>query len=104
MVEDHLCKNTFLTHFGLIFGPKTAHFQGILGFSMGQNASPPAQSAQKTIVCAYKMVEDHLWKNAFLTHFGLIFGPKTAHFQGILGFSMGQNASPPAQSALKTIV
>ena len=30
------------------------------------------------------MVQDHFWKNAFLTHFCPIFGPKTAHFQGIL--------------------
>ena len=40
----------------------------------------------------------------FLTHFGLIFGPKTAHFQGILGFSMAQNASPRTQNRLKTLV
>ena len=40
MVQDHFCKNAFLTHFGPIFGPKTAHFQGILGFSMAQNAPP----------------------------------------------------------------
>ena len=38
------------------------------------------------------MVQDHFWKNAFWTHFSPIFGPKTAHFQGILGFSMAQNA------------
>ena len=31
------------------------------------------------------MVQDHFWKNAFLTHFWPIVGPKTAHFQGILG-------------------
>ena len=40
------------------------------------------------------MVRDHFWKNVFLTHFGLIFCPKTAYFQGILGFSMRQNAPP----------
>ena len=26
------------------------------------------------------MVQDHFWKNAFLTHFSPISGPKTAHF------------------------
>ena len=47
------------------------------------------------------MVQDHFWKNAFLTHFCPIVGPKTAHFQGILGFSMAQNAPPRAQNGLK---
>ena len=42
------------------------------------------------------MVQHHWWKNVFLTHFSPIFGPKTAHIQGILGFSMRQNASPQA--------
>ena len=50
------------------------------------------------------MVQDHFWKNVFLTHFRPILGPKTAHFQGILGFSMAQNAPPPAQNGLKTLV
>ena len=36
----------------------------------------------------------------FLTH----FWSQTAHFQGILGFSMGQNASPRAQIGLQTLV
>ena len=36
-----------------------------------------------------------------MTHCGPIFGSKTALFQGILGFSMGQNASPRAQSKVK---
>ena len=35
------------------------------------------------------MVQDHFWKNAFLTHFSPIFGPKTAPFEGILGFFHG---------------
>ena len=50
------------------------------------------------------MVQDHFWKNAFLTHFRPIFGLETAHFQGILGFSMAQNAPPRAQNRLKTRV
>ena len=40
------------------------------------------------------MVEDHFWKHVVLTHFGTIFGPKSTHFQSILGFHMGQNVSP----------
>ena len=50
------------------------------------------------------MVEDEFRKTAFLTQFGSTFGPKTAHFQGILGFFMGQNASIGAQSGLSTLV
>ena len=30
--------------------------------------------------------QDHFWKNVFLTNFSPIFAPKTAPFQGILGF------------------
>ena len=104
MVPDHFWKNAFLTHFCPIFGPKTAHFQGILGFSMAQNASPGAQNGLKTLVWASQMVQGHFWKNAFLTHFCPSFCPQTAHFQGILGFSMAQNAPPRAQNVLKTLV
>ena len=50
------------------------------------------------------MVHGHFWKNAFLTHFCPIVGPKMAHFQGISGFSMAQNAPPQAQNVLKTLV
>ena len=37
------------------------------------------------------MVQDHFRKNAFLPHFRPTFCPKMAHFQGISGFSKGQN-------------
>ena len=47
------------------------------------------------------MVQHHFWKIAFLAHFGPIFGLETAHFQGILGFSMAQKASPRLKTALK---
>ena len=46
-------------HFGPIFGPKTAHFQGILGFSEGQNGPPRAQNVPKTFVLAFHVVQDH---------------------------------------------
>ena len=49
------------------------------------------------------MVYHHFWKNVFLTHFSPIFGLETAHFQGILGFSMAQNAPPRAQNGLKNL-
>ena len=49
-------KNVFFqqrswTNWGAL-GPKTAHFQGILGFSVAQNTSPWAQNGLKTVVCA----------------------------------------------------
>ena len=50
------------------------------------------------------MVQDHFLENRFLTHFRPNFGPETAHFQGILGFSMGQNTSQRAKKGLKTLV
>ena len=50
------------------------------------------------------MVQDHFWKNLVLTYFGPIFGLKTAHCQGILGFSMAHNVPPRAQNGLKTLV
>ena len=57
--KDEVWKNAFLTHFLPIFGPKTAHFQGILGFSEDQNGPPQAQNSPKTLVLASHMVEDH---------------------------------------------
>ena len=50
------------------------------------------------------MVQDHFWKNTFLTHFQPMFGLETPHFQGIVGFSMAQNVPPRAQNGLQTLV
>ena len=58
----------------------------------------------KTLVHAPPMVHDHFWTNTFLTPLSPIFAPKTAPFQGILRFSMGQNPSQWAQNGLKTLV
>ena len=68
---------------------------------MAQNTSPRAQNGLKTLVRASQMVQDHFCKSAFLTHFGPIFGPKTAHFQGILGFSMAQKRITTASKQAK---
>ena len=61
-----------------------------------------AENGLSSLVCAPQMVHGVFWKNTFLTHFSPIwdpfFGPKTAHFQGILGFSKGQITSPHAQN------
>ena len=49
-------KMRFLTLFSPIFGPKTGPFQGILRFSICQNASTPGQNGLKTLVWASQMV------------------------------------------------
>ena len=46
------------------------------------------------------MVQDHIWKNTFLTNFSPIFAPKTAPFQGMLVFPWPLNASPWAPIGL----
>ena len=91
MVQDPFWKNAFWTHFGPIFGPKTAHFQGILEFSMGQNASPRALNGPKKTCLSIpngsrslleKQVFDpfltHFWSqdSPFSRHFGILHGPK----------------------------
>ena len=84
MVQHQFWKNAVLTHVGPISGPKASHFQGILGFSMAQNASPQAQNGLKTIVSASQMVQHHFWKHKkfsrFLTHFWSENGPFSKHF------------------------
>ena len=71
---------------------------------MPQNGLKMAQNGLISPVGAPQMVLDDFWGNAFFTHFGPIFGPKTAHFQGILGFSKDQNGPPQAQNGPKTTV
>ena len=93
MVQVHFCKNAFWTHFRPMFGPTTAHFQGILGFSMGQNASARAQNGLKTTCLSIpnglgslveKAVFDpfltHFWSQhcPFPRHFGIFHRPKRA--------------------------
>ena len=59
MVQHHFRKNACLTHFAPIFCSKTAHFKGILGFSMGENALV-AHKGLKTRALASQVVQDHL--------------------------------------------
>ena len=112
MVHGHFWKSAFLTHFCPIFGPKTAHFQGILGFSMAQNASPRAQNGLKTLVWASQIMQGHFWKNTFLTHFGPILsqnGPFSRHFgifhgpkRATMGSKRAKNACLSKPSGLGT--
>ena len=91
MHQDHLWKNAFWTHFRLIFGPKTGHFQGILRCSMGQNASPRAEKwakntflsiangpASLSVTMIFDPFFTHFWfQNVpFSRHFGIFHGPK----------------------------
>ena len=59
-----------------------------------------AQNGLISLDCAPQMIHDPFWRNTFLTGFRPIFGPETAHFQGILGFLEGQQASPQLHSVL----
>ena len=45
--------------------PKMAHFQGILGFSVGQTRPPWAPNGLKTLVWAYQVVLTQIWKRPF---------------------------------------
>ena len=78
-------------------GPLSRFF----GLVRGQNAPKWAQNG---LICEPQMVYDEVWKNAFLTHFSPVFGPKTTHLQGILGFSEDQNGPPQAQNGPETLV
>ena len=70
IIQKYLWENTFLIHFSLFFGPKTTHFQGILSLYSGQNGLQWAQKEELiSLVYALQMVQDHFWKNTFLTHF-----------------------------------
>ena len=51
------------------FCPIVAHFQGILGFSMGHNAGSWAQNRLKTLFRASQMAHDHFQKIAFFNQF-----------------------------------
>ena len=48
--------------------PELENFEGICGFSRGQNASPRARNGLKTLVWASGMVDHYFSKHAFLTH------------------------------------
>ena len=87
----------FLTHFRLIFGPKTAHFQGILGFFEDQNVPPQALHGPKTLVLASHMVQDHFCEKSLfgpywtlLTHLGThLFGLELAACRRLVGLGIG---------------
>ena len=74
-----------------IRGPKMPHFQGSLGFSMGQSAPPRAQNQAKNTClstpnglgsllekCVFGPFLTHFWSQngPFSRHFGIFHGPK----------------------------
>ena len=87
----------FLPHCRSRNGPLSRHF----GIFHGPKPSPRAQNGLKTLVWASQTVQGHFWKNAFLTHFCPCFCPKTAHFQGILAFSMAQKRATTGSKRAK---
>ena len=59
-----------------------------------------AQNGHVSFVMGYHFWKI-FWKNAFLTLFSPIFGPKIAHFRGILGFLKGQNRATTSSKRAK---
>ena len=100
MVYDHFWKSRFLTHFLSHNGPFSRHF----GLFHGPKRVFLGSKWAKNTCLSIPHGPDHFWEITFLTHFSPIFGLETAHFQGILGFSMVHNAPPRAQNGLKTLV
>ena len=79
LLETHIFAR-FLTHFWSENIPFSKHF-GI--FHGPKRVTTCSKWAKKQLFEHPKWVQHHWWKNVFLTHFSPIFGPKTAHFQGI---------------------
>ena len=91
----------FLSHFWSHNGPFARHLRIFYGAKCVATGS---KWAEKTCLSIHNGVGSLLEKNPFWTHFSPIFGPKTAPFQGILGFAMAQSVSPRAHNSLKTLV
>ena len=90
----------FLTRYWSQSGPFSRHFAILHGPICVTTGSKRAKSTCLSIPHGPQSLLEKCLFHPFLTH----FGPKLAPFQGILGFSMGQNASPRAQNGLKTSV
>ena len=90
----------FLTQFWSQIGPFSGHFGSFHGPKRVTTGSKWAKNTSLSIPNGL----GSFLENAFLTHFGPIFGLETAHYQGILGFSVALNAPPRAQNGLKTCV
>ena len=88
-----------LIPFGSQNGPSSRH----VGFFHGPKRVPTgtkwAKSSSWRIPNGARSLLEKLVFDRFLTHFSL----QNRVFQGILAFSMGQNASPRAQNGLKTL-
>ena len=90
----------FLTHFWSQNGPFSRHF-GI--FHRPKPVATGSKWAKTTCLSIINGPGSFLEKHVF-DPFSPFFGLETAHFQGILGFSMAQNAPPRAQNGLNTRV
>ena len=89
MVVDQFLKNVFLTHFSPIFGPETAHFQGILGFFKGpKRVTTGSKRAKNACLSIPNRLGQLLRKcifDLFLTHFWSQNGPLSRHSGGFHG-------------------
>ena len=90
----------FLTHFSSQNGPFSRHF----GIFHGPKRVTTGSKLAKNVCLNILIGPGSLLEKRVFDPFGPILGPKTAAFQGILGFSMGQNAYPRAPNWLKTFV
>ena len=90
----------FLTHFWSQNGPLSRHF----GIFHGPERAPTGSKWAKTTCLSIPNGPGSLLQKCVFDPFLPIFGPKTTHFQGILGFSVAQNTPPRAQNGLKTPV
>ena len=90
----------FCTHFCSQNGPFSRHF----GIFHGPKPVPMGSKWAKNTCLSIPNGSGSLLEKHVFDPFFTLFGPKTAHFQGIFRFSMAQNASPRAQNRLRTLV
>ena len=86
MAHDYSWRNLFFDPFLNHFGPKTAPFQGILGFSWAKPCHHGLKMGEKHLFEHPQMVRDHFWKATVLTHVLPIFGPKRPIFKAFWHF------------------
>ena len=70
--------------FDPFFDPKWPVFKAVWVFHGPKHGTTSSKMGYKHLLEHREWSMIFIWRNAFLTHFLLILGPKTAHFQGIL--------------------
>ena len=90
--------------FDPFFVPNRRSFKAFWDFLWAHTRQHGLKMGLKALFEHPKWRRINFGKMPFLTLFSPIFGPKTGPFQGILRFSICQNASTPGQNGLKTLV